>query len=181
MLKNKINVFTTSSAGRLFDAVASILDICHSSDYEGHAPILLEQAIGKTITDERYPICFVKEKDRYIFDWEPMILTILEDIKAGISRSIISAKFHNTLAYIIVFAVKWSGEKKVVLSGGCFQNKYLLERTIQELEKETDISVFTQSKVPMNDGGISLGQITAVLEEINKRSCSAKATQDKGD
>ncbi len=175
MLENKVNVFTTSSAGRLFDAVASMLDMCHSSDYEGHAPILLEQAIGKTITDERYPICFAREKDGYIFDWEPMILTILDDCKARISRSIISAKFHNTLAYVIVFAVKWSGEKKVVLSGGCFQNKYLLERTIHELEKETDILVFTQSKVPMNDGGISLGQITAVIQEINKRPAVAKA------
>jgi len=180
MLKNKINVFTTSSAGRLFDAVASILDICHSSDYEGHAPILLEQAIAKTVTDERYPICFVREKKEHIFDWEPMILTILGDCKMGISRSIISAKFHNTLIHVIVFAVKWSGEKKVVLSGGCFQNKYLLERTIQELEKETGISVFTQSKVPMNDGGISLGQITAVLQEINKDPPSPKAMAGEG-
>lgn len=166
MLEKKLNVYRTSSAGRLFDAVASILDICHSNDYEGQAAILLEQAIGKTTTNERYPICFGKERDGYVFDWEPMIRTIVEDLEKKISRSVISAKFHNTLAHVIVFASKWSEEKRVVLSGGCFQNKYLLEKTLEKFENESDCTIFTQNKVPPNDGGIALGQIVAVRQNI---------------
>ncbi len=159
MLENKVNVFTTSSAGRLFDAIASILDICHSSDYEGHAAILLEQAIGKTVTDESYQFRFMENGT---LDWEPMIRSILNDFEEGIPRSVMSAKFHNTLAKAIVKIAELSEEKKVVLSGGCFQNKYLLERVMKEFEG-TEIEVFTQNKLPMNDGGIALGQITAFL------------------
>ncbi|MFA5831646.1 MAG: carbamoyltransferase HypF [Candidatus Paceibacterota bacterium] len=179
MLKNKLNVFTTSSAGRLFDAVASILDICHSSDYEGHAAILLEQAIEKNVASY-YDMYVVKDGDGYILDWEQMIREILCEYDLGVRPGIISAKFHNTLARVIVHCAELADEKTIVLSGGCFQNKYLLERTLKEFEKNPDISVFTQSKVPSNDGGIALGQIAAVLQQINKRPADAKAMAGEG-
>ncbi len=166
ILERNVNVYKTSSAGRLFDAVASILDVCHVSDYEGHAATLLEQVIGDTVTEEYYSLSFIKEKNGYIFNWEPMIRELLLDMKAGLSCSIISAIFHNTLANVIVCMTDLSGERNVVLSGGCFQNKYLLERTLEEFERRPYLRVFTQKKVPQNDGGISLGQIAAVLENM---------------
>jgi len=167
MLKNKVNVFTTSSAGRLFDAVASILDICHTSDYEGHAAILLEQAIADETTDGSYDMVLKKEGDEYVFDWEPMIREIVTvDLELGFRPRVIAKKFHNTLVWAIIRLAQLSGEKNIILSGGCFQNKYLLERTIKDFEEESGYRIFTQSKVPMNDGGISLGQITSVIQEI---------------
>ena len=180
MLKNKVNVFTTSSAGRLFDAVASILDICHTSDYEGHAAILLEQAIGDETTGGSYDMVLKKEGDEYVFDWEPMIreiVTIDLPLERGVGA--IAKKFHNTLVWAIIRLSQLSGEKNIVLSGGCFQNKYLLERTIKEFEG-TGVKVFTQSKVPMNDGRISLGQISAVLTMEKDPPSLSRAMAGKG-
>ena len=179
MLKNKLNVFTTSSAGRLFDAVASILDICHASDYEGHAAILLEQTIEKGVASY-YDLYCKKDGDVFILDWEPMIREIVYEFDLGVRPGIISAKFHNTLARTIVYCAEMANEKKVVLSGGCFQNKYLMERALKEFEKNAEIRIYTQKNVPQNDGGIALGQIAAVLQQINKRPAAAKAMAGEG-
>ncbi|MCK9351583.1 MAG: carbamoyltransferase HypF [Candidatus Paceibacterota bacterium] len=179
MLKNKMNVVMTSSAGRLFDAVASILDICHSSDYEGHAAILLEQAIGDETTNENYEISVVKDGDEYIFNWEPMIRDIVYEYELGIRPGVIAKKIHNTLARVIARIFLVSGEGRLVLSGGCFQNKYLLETTIKKLEGYSDDGrIFTQGKVPMNDGGIALGQITAVLDSVRHSGLDPESTSE---
>lgn len=166
ILERGINVCRTSSVGRLFDAVASILGICHSSDHEGHAAILLEQAIEKVRTEKYYSLHLIKEGRKYVFNWEPMIREILADQKSGVSSSRISAIFHNTMAGVIECMTDLSGEKNVVLSGGCFQNKYLLERTLRELGTRPYLRVFVQNKIPPNDGGIALGQIASVLQNM---------------
>jgi hydrogenase maturation protein HypF len=93
-----------------------------------------------------------------------MIRGVVDDVRRGVSRSRISARFHNTLAEVIVAVARRIGEERVVLSGGCFQNAYLTERTISHLRRE-GFSPCWHQRVPPNDGGIALGQVYAVLRQ----------------
>jgi hydrogenase maturation protein HypF len=169
MLKKGINSPATSSAGRLFDAVASIIGISQQVSFEGKAAMELEWALGDAQIDETYEYLKDKSeirnpKSEIIIDWSLTILNILEDVKRKIDVATISAKFHNTLVEIIVDIAKRIGEKQVVLSGGCFQNKYLTERAVHRLESE-GFKPYWHQRVPPNDGGISLGQIAAVMKQ----------------
>lgn len=159
MLKKEINSPYCTSAGRLFDAVASILDIRQKTSYEGQAAMELEFLAERVSTEDIYEYKIKNEDGIYIFDWTLMINKILEE-KNKIPNNIISAKFHNTLVSVIVAIAKLLNEKNIALSGGCFQNKYLLEKTISELE-QNGFKVFWNKEVPANDGGISLGQIAS--------------------
>ncbi|MFI5252591.1 MAG: carbamoyltransferase HypF [Bacteroidota bacterium] len=169
ILKKNINSPVTSSAGRLFDAVASLLGLCQTSTYEGQAGMALEFAIGDTSTDEVYPFeLHAKEMFSYnknvchtlVVDWEKIILGINEDMAKGRKISLISAKFHNSLSAIILAVAKKIGEPRIVLSGGCFQNRYLTERTNQLLINE-GFHPYWHQRIPPNDGGIALGQVYA--------------------
>jgi hydrogenase maturation protein HypF len=95
-----------------------------------------------------------------VFDWQPMVLEILKDLRQNHPIGIIAAKFHNTLAEVIVAVAHVAGEKNVALSGGCFQNQYLAERAIRRLREE-GFKPYWHRRVPPNDGGIALGQIVA--------------------
>ncbi|MGA2543834.1 MAG: carbamoyltransferase HypF [Verrucomicrobiota bacterium] len=97
-----------------------------------------------------------------VADWGPMLKDILLDIKAGLPVGLISAKFHNTLAEVIVAVAKRVGHPQVALSGGCFQNRYLTERTDARLAGE-GFRPYWPQRIPPNDGGIALGQIVATL------------------
>jgi hydrogenase maturation protein HypF len=99
-----------------------------------------------------------------ILDFKPMVLAIVDDVRAGVAISEISAVFHNTLTEMIVMIALRAGEKRVILTGGCFQNKTLLERTIDRLLTEGFQPYWHQS-IPTNDGGIALGQIMAAIRE----------------
>lgn len=160
MFSKKINSPLTSSVGRLFDAVSSLLNICDRSNYEGQAAMMLEFASEMNKKD--YYKFDIKESDKHIIDWQPMIISITNDLRNDINPSAIAAKFHNTLAKVILEITKKSGLKKVVLSGGCFQNAFLTERTINLLH-ENDYQVYWHQRIPTNDGGIALGQIAASL------------------
>ena len=92
-------------------------------------------------------------------DWRPMIDSLLADM-TSVDRTILAAKFHNTLANYILSIAQHSGMRKIVLSGGTFQNKYLVEKIITKLSAE-GFRVYTHQQVPPNDGGIALGQIAA--------------------
>jgi hydrogenase maturation protein HypF len=155
MLKKNINCFTTSSAGRLFDSVSSLLNICQRSTYEGQAAMMLEFIADKQI--KTYYNFNLIEKERLIVNWQPMFEQMFIDLEKEIPASEISAKFHNTLAEIIVMLAKRTAQKNVVLTGGCFQNVFLLERTIDQLTENGFIPHWNQ-KIPTNDGGISFGQ-----------------------
>lgn len=169
MLGQKLNSPVTTSAGRLFDAVAFASGISKHSSYEGQAAMQLEFAAEKMNSNDSYQFRILDVNDeendtKYILDWEPMFREILNEKKNRLAASnLIAVKFHNTLANIIVETAKKISEKKVVLSGGCFQNKYLIERTINLLENE-GFKPYWHQRVPTNDGGISLGQIAAVLK-----------------
>jgi len=160
MLERKINAPVTSSAGRLFDAVVSIIGLCQTVSYEGQAPMKLEFAAGGLISEESYRFNIDQQTQSFVVDWEPMIRDILNDVQRATSTSQIAAKFHNTLVDMIVQVAKIIGEQKVVLTGGCFQNKYLTERTVCCL-KSAGFKPFWHQRIPPNDGGIALGQIVA--------------------
>lgn len=158
MLKKNVNCPQTSSAGRLFDALASLLGITQHSNYEGQAAMMLEFAADRNVYDY-YPVKVIGEK-QFVADWEPLIDSITKDAAEKIDIQVISSKFHNSLAELIFLIAKKVGEEKVVLSGGCFQNVFLVERSIKKL-RENNFKVYWHQRIPPNDGGISLGQITA--------------------
>jgi hydrogenase maturation protein HypF len=155
MIVKKINCPVSSGAGRLFDAVSSILGLCHKAAFDSEGPIRLESAINCT-TNDFYP--FVAGKPVTFAD---TIQAILDDLP-GQKISVISAKFHNTVAQVILeVSIQMRKEtliNKVILSGGVFQNKYLLEKSLSLLNRNS-FKVFTNHLVPANDGGISLGQL----------------------
>jgi hydrogenase maturation protein HypF len=97
-----------------------------------------------------------------------MFKCMLTDLKREVPVGVISAKFHNALADIIAAVAKRSGQTQVALSGGCFQNRHLTERTAARLERE-GIRPFWHQRIPPNDGGISLGQIVAARMGLEQR------------
>jgi hydrogenase maturation protein HypF len=159
-LARGVNSPVTSSAGRLFDAVAALLGLCPRVHFEGQAAMELEYTIQRGVEDAyRFEL---KEETSRIVDWQPMILQVLDDILRGVPAGLVAAKFHNTLVEMIVAVARLADLPKVVLSGGCFQNKYLLERTVRRLQAE-DFRPYWHQRVPPNDGGIALGQVVAAV------------------
>ncbi len=167
MLAQDLNSPMTSSAGRLFDAVSSIVGVRQVMRYEGQAAMELEFALWGIDTDESYPFGIVENQDMIIIDWEQTIRHIIGDHQKGLAAGQISVKFHNCMAEIIVEIARRANDMKVVLSGGCFQNKYLLERSISRL-KEEGFGPYSHQRIPPNDGGIALGQIIAAAREKEK-------------
>lgn len=173
LLSKKLNSPLTSSVGRLFDAVASLLNICSVSNYEGQAAMMLEFAADKNEQGD-YPFQILENKV-IIVDWQAIIESILSDLRSNVPNSIIAARFHNTLSKIILTISQKLRFKKVILSGGCFQNTFLTERTIKILE-ENNYQAYWHQRVPPNDGGISVGQIAAYLSSRKPKTEKLEAT-----
>jgi hydrogenase maturation protein HypF len=173
MLAKGISAPVTSSAGRLFDAVASLLGIRQVVTFEGQAAMELESVIGSEVT-EAYPFKLSNAVPQ-IIDWAPMISEILIDLQRGISPAVISAKFHNTLADIVVEVARQVVTPKIVLTGGCFQNRYLLEQAVQRLS-QAGFKPYWHQRVPPNDGGIALGQIAAAAR-VSHRTVATEGVQ----
>lgn len=151
MLERGINAPVTTSAGRLFDAVASMTGVARRNGFEGQAAMRLERLAGSRVTEEAYPLPGG--------DWEPLVRAVVAD-----TPDVAAMKFHNALVNWIVEVAVGTGVGQVVLSGGVFQNRYLVERAAARLE-ERGFSVFTHQRVPANDGGLALGQ--AVLAGVS--------------
>jgi hydrogenase maturation protein HypF len=155
-LENKINCPLSSGSGRLFDAVSALLQLRSYSTFEAEAPMRLENTVTRS------------EKSTYsyklsqVIEFSEMFHEIIYDLKEEVYPGIVSTKFHNTISEIIIEGAKKinkeTGLKKVVLSGGTFQNRYLTERTENRL-KELEFEVYCNCSIPCNDGGISLGQL----------------------
>ncbi len=162
---NNINSPLTSGAGRLFDGISAILGLCSYSNYEAEAPMKLE-AIIENNCNEFYEI---RIGERIMI--EDIIKGVVEDILKSKSIKIISQKFHNTIIFIIIETAKNIRNifkiNDVVLSGGIFQNKYILSKTEKDLKKK-DFKVYSQLKIPSNDGGISLGQLAIAANRRKK-------------
>lgn len=155
-IEKKLNTPFCCSAGRLFDAVAALISNILYAGFEAEGPMRMESIIDW------------HEKNTYsykiseIVSFKKTFIEIIEDLNQNIAVSIIAAKFHNTIIYIINdLAVKMRdvyGINKVVLSGGVFQNRYLLEN-IENMLHAGRFEVFSNEKIPTNDGGISVGQL----------------------
>jgi hydrogenase maturation protein HypF len=166
MLAKKLNSPLTSSVGRLFDAVASLINLRQQIRFEGQAAMELEFALDGVETEERYELPLVTRHSSLVLDWSPMIEAILVDVQQGVGVGIISARFHNALAESIVAVAKRVGQNRVVLSGGCFQNRYLTEHAVRRLQAE-GFRPYWHQRVPPNDGGIALGQVVAA-QRLNR-------------
>ena len=154
-IDNGINTVTSTSMGRLFDAVSALLDICHYNSYEGQAPIELENIAARA--QEGYPLHIGVDGDTKML-FEDIVYAISNNVdKAKIARGFIDA----VADYIVAIAGNHKQElddkKQVVLSGGTFLNRILLERVITELETQ-GFNVYIASQLPPGDGGICLGQ-----------------------
>ena len=160
MIDKNINSPLTSSCGRLFDAISSLIGIKDEISYEGQAAMELESFCSSGIT-EGYKFRTYKEEEKFIIDPQEIFINIIKDLKKGLDKKIIAAKFHNTVAEFTVDLCgkirENTGINGIALSGGVFQNKYLTEKVIFSLE-DKGFKVYIQRKVPPNDGGISLGQ-----------------------
>ncbi len=181
MLERGVNAPYTTSAGRLFDAVASITGLQQVCSYEGQAAMALEFALGEDreggyrfdIRESSTPGSRQRAagsddpRPRWTLDWSPMVTALLEDMEGRTGIPVIAAKFHNGLAETAVEVARRSGENRIVLSGGCFQNRYLTERIVRRLREE-GFRPYWHQRVPPNDGGIALGQIAVASERILK-------------
>lgn len=184
MLESGINSPLTSSVGRLFDACAALAGLRQVVRFEGQAAMELEFAAAETETGDAYPLRFemrdapAEETDwpasysaaaarLMVVDWEPMFRQIITDVRTGEATGVIAAKFHNTLAQSIVEVARQAGQSRVVLTGGCFQNRRLTEQAVRRLE-QAGLRPYWHQRIPPNDGGIALGQ-AVVAANLSKK------------
>lgn len=164
MMRRRINSPLTSSVGRLFDAVASLIGVRQSCGFEGQAAMQLEFIADASVKDAYRVKIIEKAGKPAIVDPAPMIRTIIKDELAGVNASVIAARFHNWLVEAIVRVALLCGEEKIAMSGGCFQNKLLTELSVNRLRGE-GFKVYWHQHIPPNDGGIALGQLAALAAQ----------------
>ena len=170
MITKGIQTISTSSCGRLFDAVSSILGIRHETTYEGQAAIELEAVGARVKKPQREAYAFaIEEGDPFQIDLRGTIRAIVRDISDDLSASEISARFHSTVARVIADSCDLirgaSGLSRVCLSGGTFQNLRLLDEALTILGAR-GFEVFIHHRVPANDGGLALGQAVIASTRI---------------
>jgi Hydrogenase maturation factor len=159
MLTRGVNAPSTSSAGRLFDAVASILGLCQKASFEGEAAMAVEFAAARAENTVSLAAPTVSGADDAILvDWRPMLAGIVEASRAGVPAEALAAAFHEALAGAIVAVAMRVGQPSVLLTGGCFQNARLTERSVQRL-RDAGLTPYWHHRIPPNDGGLAAGQI----------------------
>ena len=173
LLAKKVNTPLTSSVGRMFDAVASLLDLHQQSSFEGQAAMSVEfLSHGEQINDT-YPFVLQAAvddvSDSDVVDWGPMLELLLEDLRAQESVARVATRFQNTLVEMIVAVALKVGLTQVTLSGGCFLNKYLTERAVRRLKQE-GFQPYWHRRVPPHDGGLSLGQVVVASHHKSEQT-----------
>ena len=174
MVQKGLNSPLTSSAGRLFDGVASILGIRDKISFESQAAMELESVSKRELNCKAYPFSFKEDCENKIFEIKlaPLIKEIIHDISKREHLSDISARFHRTFVDMFVKGVlkirQRTGLNDVVLSGGVFNNSLVFDNIFKDLENN-DLKVYTHTKVPAGDGGISLGQAVIAGAKDMKR------------
>jgi hydrogenase maturation protein HypF len=160
MIRRRLNTPLTSSCGRLFDAVSSLLTLRHRNSYEGQAAVELEHA-QRGRDDSAYPFEKVKGEDGWVMLTSPIIRAIVEDLSKGVSRGGISSRFHNTLVAMFTDMCctlkAETGIDAVAMSGGTFQNASLLTGLTRSLSR-SGFRVYSHALTPSNDGCLALGQ-----------------------
>lgn len=173
MVDRKINSPLTSSAGRLFDAVASMVTGIFTVRYEAEAAIGLERSAQRVREERRYRSDIIERDKNFIIDPKGMVREIVRDIKLKISTPVIAARFHNTLANMIkdicIRLRDESGINRVVFTGGVFQNG-LLTKKAQYILRALKFRVYMHKDVPTSDAGISIGQ--AMIADARCRRCA---------
>jgi len=181
MLAKGVTSPLTTSAGRLFDAVASITGLRQVMSFEGQAAMELEFALAEEKTAAIYPFTLgegpisgetggiggdlaSRPRMGIVVDWEPLLRELLRDIVRQAPVCMISARFHNSLVEAIASVVDCLGVRNVVLTGGCFQNRYLAEKTVRRLEA-IGYRPYWHQRIPPNDGGIAPGQVFAATRQ----------------
>ncbi len=176
-LERKINAPLTSSCGRLFDGVSALIGVCTQVVYEGQAAIELEEIAEKGFKGKGYSFFIKEDSDVFTISSGPMWPELLTDLARGVPKEMISAKFHTTVAEMIVTTCESLKDKlpspKVALSGGVMQNKLLLEKVFNLLIQK-DFEPVVHSQVPANDGGLSLGQAVIGGRYLNVCSCTGQ-------
>jgi hydrogenase maturation protein HypF len=172
LMKKRVNTPLTSSVGRLFDAVASLIGLCQINTYEGQAPMELESLIYDKVPHNYFYPYNVQERDGMLMvDLSPAVRSVVADRDEKKSGSYIACKFHNTVAQFALDVCKRIRSRrhlnKVALSGGVFQNKYLSEKLTFLLQEE-GFAVYRHRNVPPNDGGISFGQAAVAAYRYRK-------------
>jgi hydrogenase maturation protein HypF len=166
-----LNSPMTSSMGRLFDAVSSLVGVRQVVNYEAQAAIELEARV-----DSEEPDRYAYTIDDHTIDPSPMIGGVVEDVRRGLPLTRISAKFHNSVAEIVLdVCLRIRSEHRlsdVVLSGGVWQNMTLLERAVSRLDRSGFV-VHIHRQVPTNDGGLSLGQAVVGICRLGGRLSSS--------
>lgn len=163
----------TSSAGRLFDAAAALLDVRQVCSYEGQAALELESLAVPDPERRAYPMTLCGD----VLDWAPLLDALLEDRSAGVPRGVIATRFHRGLACGIVASALWAaretGMSRIVLTGGCFQNALLSELAKQGLAR-AGLEPLLHHRVPPGDGGLAVGQILAAGADARRLEESAE-------
>ncbi len=173
MFRRGINCPLTSSCGRLFDAVAALLNLRHIVSYDGQGAIELE-ALAETAEDGdqvEYPFTTLSNKAEPLqLDFSTMLMALLNDIDAGTQAAVIAQRFHRTVAAAAAALCQRlaaaTGLDRIILSGGVFQNRLLSEMLYTALVQK-GFTVFTHRLVPPNDGGIALGQAAVAGRKHN--------------
>jgi hydrogenase maturation protein HypF len=174
LLKSGIASPWTTSMGRLFDAVASLTGLCHQASFEGQAAMAVQFAAEQEAEKdgmrvEGYPMDVMPGHDsgaKWLLDWRPMINAMLDDLRRGCPPERIAGRFHAGLAAATVRLAHAAGLPRVVLTGGCFQNRLLLSLVRHRLG-EAGFTVYSHALVPPNDGGLSLGQAVVAAHCLN--------------
>ena len=172
MLESRFNTPLTSSCGRLFDGVASLLGLTHFASYEGQAAMQLESCARKALAsswkdrliralDDDSAYDFKENPQKWEIISSDFIKNIVYDVSSGKNRPEIALSFHcwliSCISRLVEKLSETTGIKQVALSGGCMQNSIILEGLIFTLT-ELGLQPFTGSGIPINDGGISVGQ-----------------------
>jgi len=171
MMVQGFNSPLTSSLGRVFDGVAAILGTRQAVSFEGQAAMELE-TLASGRTKKSYPFELMRDGDNVILDLRPLVRSVAEERIKGKDPAAIAAVFHRTIigaiAAMTVAVREHTGLGKAVLSGGCFQNRVLLEGTVRGLEK-AGFQVYTHRMLPANDGCIALGQAVVAAARLAAR------------
>lgn len=169
-IESNLNCHKSSSMGRLFDCISALIGLVQHITYDAQAAIELENMIDESI-DSVYEYDVLKEKDVFILDYSKIILGVLKDIKNKLLPPTISAMFHNTISKATVQVVCKIREcymlNTVVLSGGVFENSHLLKSVYTELASN-NFKVYFNEQIPINDSGISVGQLITAAESIKE-------------
>lgn len=160
LLERRLNTPLTSSAGRLFDAVAAVAGFDARQSYEGQAACRLEHAARGAVASP-YPL----PASAGILDWAPLLDAALRDRAQGATAAALSAHFHAGLAAAIVSQAEHAGLETVILSGGCFQNRLLTEATLAGL-RAAGLRPVIARRLPPHDGALAAGQAVAAGEGV---------------